>query len=145
MPVSDKFDELKERIEQADREIKEAAAQDEAELNAALKKARKSADDRAAELREKSTETSDNSKRQWLEAQSNWEKHIKHLRARMDEKKTEVDAARAADDAYDAEQDAMDAIDYAKSAVAEAEYAVLDALRLEKQADTLKESMAHSK
>jgi phytoene dehydrogenase-like protein len=144
MPVSDKFDELKQRIEQADQEIKAAAAQDEAELNAAVKKARKSADDRAAELRERSTETSDKTKRQWLEAQSDWEKHIKHIRARMDEKKTELDAVMAADDAHDAEEDAMDAIDYAKSAVAEAEYAVLDALRLEKQAETLKQSMAHS-
>jgi hypothetical protein len=59
----------------------------------------------------------------------------------MDEKKAELDVARAADDAYAAENDALDAIDFASSAVAEAEYAVLAALRSEKHAEELKQSM----
>lgn len=142
MSVSEKFGELKGRIEKADRAIQTAAAENEAELKNAVDKARKSADDRAEELRAKSKDTSDKTKRQWLEAQSNWNEHIKRIRTQMDAKKAELNTAMAADNAYDDETDALDAIDFASSAVAEAEYAVLNALRSEKHAEALKESMA---
>jgi len=113
-------------------------------LKSAVDKARKSADERAAELRAKSKESSDETKRQWLEAQSKWDEHIKHLRTQMDAKKAELDADRAIENAYEDETDAMDAIDYASSAVAEAEYAVLTALRSEKRAEELKHAVQHS-
>jgi hypothetical protein len=140
--MSDKFDELKERIEKADREIRKAAAESEAELHDSVEKARTTADDHAAKLRVKSKETSDKNRRQWLEAQSNWDDHVRRLRARMDEKKAELDVERAAENAYEDETDALDAIDFASSAVAEAEYAVLNALQSEKKAEEMKQALA---
>jgi len=142
MSVSDKFGELKERIEKADREIQAAAAENQAELKGAVDKARKSADDRAAELRAKSKDTADKTNRLWLDTQNDWNEHVKRIRARMDAKKAELNVAMAAEDAYDDETDAIDAIDFASSAVAEAEYAVLNALRSEKRVEALKESTA---
>jgi len=142
MSVSDKFGELKERIEKADREIQAAAAENQAELKGAVEKARKSADDRAAELRTKSKDTSDETNRLWLDALNDWNGHVKRIRARMDATKADLNIAMAAQDASDDETDAVDAIDFASSAVAEAEYAVLNALRSEKRVEALKESMA---
>jgi hypothetical protein len=142
MSVSEKFAELKARIEKADQEIQAAATENDAELKGVIDKARKSADNRAAELHANSKDASDKTKRQWLDAQNNWNEHIKHIRAQMDARKAELDVAIAAQDAYDDETDALDAIDFASSAVAEAEYAVLNALRSEKRAEALKESVA---
>ena len=142
MSVSDKFGELKERIEKADREIQAAAAENQAELKGAIDKARKNADERAAALRTKSKSTSDKTNRLWLDAQNDWNEHVKRIRARMDATKADLNIAMAAQDAYDDETDAVDAIDFASSAVAEAEYAVLNALRSEKRAEALKESKA---
>lgn len=143
MSISEKFGELRERVESADRDIRAAAAEDQAELQATLDKARKSADDRAADLRAKGKEASDQSGRQWGKAQQDWDEHVKRVRARIDAKKADLDVAAAEEDAYDAEANALDAIDFAKSAIAEAEYAVLDGLRAEKQAEALKQASAN--
>ena len=63
MSASDRFTELKHRVEKSESEIKEAASQDKADLSATTEHARKSADDRAAELRAKAQDTSDQAER----------------------------------------------------------------------------------
>jgi hypothetical protein len=141
--ISEKFGELTERVESADRDSRAAAAEDQAKLQATLDKARKSADDRATDLRAKGKEASDKSERQWDKAQEDWDEHVKRVRARIDARKTDLDVAAAEEDAYDAEVNALDAIDFAKSAIAEAEYAVLDGLRAEKQAEAPKQASAN--
>jgi DNA repair exonuclease SbcCD ATPase subunit len=130
MSASDRFTELKQRVEQADGEIKEAAAQDRAELSATAEQARKAADDRAAELRAKAQDTSD-------KVQSSWDQHVQRIRTRIQEKKTEHDIDSAKRHAEWAEADALDAVDFAEAAAVEAEYAVLDAAVARRNADEL--------
>jgi hypothetical protein len=73
MSASDNFTKLKEKVDSADREIREAAAQDTAELKAMVDEARKKADDRAAQLKAKSDEAAADAKRQWNEMQGDWD------------------------------------------------------------------------
>src|SRR4029453_553937 len=95
MSASDRFTELKQRVEKAESEIKEAAAQDKAELSATAEQARKAADNRAAELRAKAQDTSDKAEAHWNEVQSSWDQHVQRIRTRITEKKTEIDIDRA--------------------------------------------------
>ena len=54
---------LKQKVEEADRSIKAAVAQEDAELKATVDEVRKNADQRAAELRAKSEEAADQAER----------------------------------------------------------------------------------
>jgi hypothetical protein len=135
MAMSDDFTRLKEQVENADRTIKQAAAQEKGELKAAVEKARESADDRAAALRAKSQDAADDVERQWQEVQADWDDHVKRIRARIAAKRAAHDAKVAERDAEWAEADAVDAIYYASAAIEEAQYAVLDAVLARKNAD----------
>jgi hypothetical protein len=137
MLASDRFTELRKRVEKAESEIKEAAAQDRAELSATAEQARKAADDRTAELRARAQDTSDKAEAHWNEVQSSWDQHVQRTRTRIQEKKTEHDIDSARRGAEWAEADALDAVDFAEAAVVEAEYAVLDAAIARKNADEL--------
>ena len=137
MTASDSFTKLKQQVEKAERDIIAAASQNEAELEAKLDETRKSADDRAAELRAKTQAATDQAESRWREVQSDWDRHIQRMHERMDAKKAVHDAKVAEEDAEWAEADALDAIDFASSAAQEAEYAVLNAMRARKDADAL--------
>ena len=137
MPVSDNFTKLKDKVDSADRDIREAAARDTAELKAMVDQARRKADARAAELQAKAGETADQAERQWNEVQGDWDRHIKRIRGRIEAKKAAHDVDVAERDAEWAELDALDAIDFAYAAVEEAEYAVLDAVLARKDADVM--------
>jgi hypothetical protein len=140
MPVSVElrgdFAKLKGQVEEAQRTIVDAAAQDPTEVDAKADEARKSADARAAELQAE-TERADRSGNHWQQIRADWDRHIQHTRERMDAKKAAVDASVAENDAVSAEDDAYDAIDFAASAIEEAEYAVLGAVSARKKADAL--------
>jgi hypothetical protein len=143
MSVTDNFSKLKEQVEEADRTVKSAAEQNQAEIQSKVDEARRDADERAAELRAK-TESADREgesdregKSQWREMQADLNRHIERVRERMDAKKAAVDVNVADRDADWAEADAKDAIDFALSAIVEAEYATLDAMLARKNAAQL--------
>jgi hypothetical protein len=135
MSVSDDFTKLRAKADDADRSIRAAVAQDGADLTTTLQQARKDADERATALRLKSEEAAASTERQWHEVQSDWDEHVKRLRARVDAKKAAHDVKVAERDAESAELDALDAIDFAEAAIVEAEYAVLDAVQARRDAD----------
>jgi hypothetical protein len=128
MSVTDNFTKLKEQVEKADRTVKAAAEQNQAEIQAKVAEARQDADERAAELRAKGDEAAREGQSQWREMQADLNRHIERVRQRMDAKSAVVDAKVADRDADWAEADAEDAIAFALSAIVEAEYATLDAL-----------------
>jgi hypothetical protein len=129
MSVTDNFAKLKEQVEKADRTVKAAAEQNQAEIMAKVNEARRDADERAAELRAKTDKAAREGKEShWREMQADLDLHIARVRQRMDAKKAAVDANEAASDADWAEADAEDAIAFALSAIVEAEYATLDAM-----------------
>jgi hypothetical protein len=143
MPVTDNFAKLKEQVEEADRAVKAAAEQNQAEIQSKVDEARREADDRAAELRAK-TENADREGKSDREGESQWRgmqadlnRHIERVRERMDAKEAAVSADVADRDADWAEADAKDAIDFALSAIVEAEYATLDAMLARKNAAQL--------
>jgi hypothetical protein len=135
MRVSDDFAKLKGQVEEAERTIKEAAAEDHAEAETKIDKARQKADAQAAELRDKPQEADRDDG--WQQIRSDWDRHVQRTRGRIDAKKAKVDADVAESDAEWAEADAYDAIDFAASAILEAEYVVLDAVGTRKKADAL--------
>jgi hypothetical protein len=136
MPVSDEFAKLKGQVEEAERTIREAAAEDHAEAETKIDEARQKADTHAAEQRDKPQEADDRDDG-WQQIRSDWDGHRKRTRERIDAKKARVDASAAESDAEWAEADAYDAIDFAASAILEAEYVVLDAVGTRKKADAL--------
>jgi hypothetical protein len=137
MGPSDDFTKLKEQVEEADRTIKAAVAQEDAELKGMVEDARKKADDRAAQLRAKTTEAADQAERQWNQMQTDWDKHVKRIREHVDARKAEIDSGLAEDDAQWAEADAYDAVTFAESAIEEAQYAVLDAVMARRRANVM--------
>ena len=130
------FAKLKGEVEEAQRTIIEAAEQDQADVDAKVDEARRSADARAAELRDK-PQQADRPESHWQQVRSDWNQHVQGTRAHIDSKKAEVDANGAREDAEWAEVDAEDAISFAESAITEAEYAVLEAIRMRKKANAL--------
>ena len=130
------FAKLKEEVEEAERTIIEAAGQDQAGVDAKVDEVRRSADARAAKLRDKPKEA-DRPESHWEQVRSDWDQHVQHTRAHIDAKKAALDASDAKDAAEWAEVDAEDAINFAASAITEAEYALLDAVRARKRADAL--------
>ena len=141
MEASDDFTKLKEQVDEADRSIKAAVAQKDAELKAMVDDARKKADDRAAQFGAKTTEAAGQAagqaQSQWNQVQSDWDKHVKRTREHIDARKAEMDAGLAEDDAKLAEADAYDAVTFAESANEEAKYAVLDAVMARRRADAM--------
>jgi hypothetical protein len=132
------FAKLKDEVEEAQRTIIEAAEQDEAGVDAKIDETRRSADARAAKLRDKpKTERPES---HWEQVRSDWDQHVQQTRAHIDAKKAALDASDAEDAAEWAETDAEDAINFAASAITEAEYALLDAVRARKRADALSRS-----
>jgi hypothetical protein len=127
MSASDRFSELRQRVEQGESNIKAAASEDSAKLKAKADEARKAADEHAAQFAATAQETSEQAESHWNELQSSWDQHVQHIRQRIAEKKAEHDVASAKRDAEWAESDAVNAVDFAMAAVEEAEYAVLDA------------------
>lgn len=130
------FAKLKGEVEEAERTIIEAAEQDQTDIDVKVNEARRSADARAAELRDK-PQQADRSDNHWQQIRSDWNQHIQSTRAHIDAKKAAIDANDAEDDAAWTEIDAEDAIDFAESAIMEAEYAVLNAVRARKKANAL--------
>lgn len=131
------FAKLKGEVEEAQRAIIEAAAQDQAaDVDAKVNEVRRSADARAAALRDK-PQQADRPESHWQQVRSDWAQHIQTTRAHLDAKKAAIDANDAEDDATWTEIDAEDAISFAESAIMEAEYAVLNAVRARKKANAL--------
>ena len=73
MSVTDNFAKLKEQVEKADRSVKAAAEQNQAEIQAKVDEARRDADERAAELRAKSKEAAREGESNWREMQADLE------------------------------------------------------------------------
>jgi hypothetical protein len=136
MAVSEEFAKLKGQVEEAERTIKEAAAEDPAEAEIKVDEARQKADAHAAEQRDKPQEADDRDDG-WQKIRSDWDRHVQRTRERIDAKKASVEAGDAERDAEWADADAYDAIDFAASAILEAQYLVLDAVGTRKKADAL--------
>ena len=97
MPVSDEFAKLKGQVEEAERTIREAAAQDHAEAETKVDEARQKADARATEQRDKAQEADRDDG--WQQVRSDWDKHVQRTRERIDAKKATADANAAEDEA----------------------------------------------
>ena len=113
MSASDRFSEFRQQVEQAESDIKAAASEDSATLNAKADEARKAADDHAAQFAAMAQDTSEQAEAHWNELQGSWDQHVQHIRQRIAEKKAEHDAASAERDAEWAESDAVNAVDFA--------------------------------
>jgi DNA repair exonuclease SbcCD ATPase subunit len=137
MELSNDFTKLKAQVDQANQNVRAAAAQDREALKAKLAEARKSSDDLSSELLTKAREATGEVEHSWNEVKSNWDQHVKRTRDRIDARQAELDAGIAAREAQWAEVDARDAIDFATAAIYEAEYAVLDAMQMRAEADRL--------
>jgi hypothetical protein len=135
--ATQKFSKLKDQMDQAAKTVASAASEDERAVQAKLDDARKDADDRAAELRARAQDASDDAADHWHKIRSDWDQHVARSRKRIDEAKAQLDASTAVRDLEWAENDAIDAIDFASAAITEAEYAVLDALRARQNAEAL--------
>jgi hypothetical protein len=140
MSASDRFSELRQRVEQGESNIKAAASEDSAKLKARADEARKAADEHAAQFAAMAQDTSEQAESHWNELQSSWDQHIQRIRQRVAEKKAEHDVASAKRDAEWAESDAVTAVDFALGAVEEVEYAVLDAAVARANADAMASS-----
>ena len=99
MPASTEFTKLKEQVEGADERIRASAAKGADELKAMVDEARTKADARADELSSKAREAGDTAEAHWNQVQSDWDRHIKQIRKRIDAKKAELDADVAERDA----------------------------------------------
>jgi len=131
------FAKLKDQVDQAAKTVASAASEDEKAVQAKLDDARKDADARAAELRAKAQDASDDAADHWHKIRSDWDQHVARSRKRIDDAKADLDADAAVRDLQWAENDAIDAIDFASAAITEAEYAVLDAVRARQNAEAL--------
>jgi len=76
MSVKDNFAKLKEQAEKADRTVKAAEEQNQAEIKAKVDEARRDADARAAELRAKTDEAAREGESNWREMQADLNRHI---------------------------------------------------------------------
>src|SRR5262249_48073376 len=108
MPAADGFTKLKGQIEEAERTIRAAASEGEADVKAKLEEARENADERAAKLRTRSQDGGSQAADHWQEVRSDWERHLARMRERIDSQKTALDTAVAASDVESATADAMD-------------------------------------
>jgi hypothetical protein len=144
MTASDRFTDLREQVERAEREVRAAAAETRAAVDVRLDDARRRADDLTAGMRERAREDADQADAHWQALHRSWDEHVQRVRRRIDEHDTAVDLGWAQRDAAVAEADALDAIAFAASSIGEAEYAVLDALRARGEADALAASSSPS-
>src|SRR4029453_16388894 len=92
MSVTDNFAKLKEQVEKADRTVKAAAEQNQAEIKAKVDEARRDADERGAELGAKTDEAAREGESNWREMQADLNRHIEGVRQRVDAKKAAVEA-----------------------------------------------------
>ena len=136
------FAKLKEQVDLAAKTVASAASEDEKAVQAKLDEARKDADARAADLRARTQEASDDAADNWHKIRTDWDQHVARSRKRIDEAKAQLDVSAAVQDMEWAENDAIDAIDFASAAITEAEYAVLDAVRARQNAEALEGATA---
>ena len=87
MPASTEFTKLKEQVEGADQRIRASVSQGTDELKAMVDEARSKADARADEISTKAHEAGDTAEAHWGQVQSDWDRHIKQIRKRIDAKK----------------------------------------------------------
>ena len=80
----------------------------------------------------------DNASSEWQEIRDKWHAHVTTVRARVHQKKDQIDAYNAGVDVDMAEAYAYDAIEFALDAIDEAEYAALDAIYARADAEALK-------
>ena len=92
MAASTEFTKLKEQVEAADQRIRASAGKGADELKAMVDQARTKADARADEISTKAHEAGDTAEAHWNQVQSDWDRHIKQIRKRIDAKKAEHDA-----------------------------------------------------
>jgi len=135
--LSDALEQLAEQARAIEQNVREAEADQRAQLEAKAAEARKAADEHAEQVRAKETGAAEGAERSWARLQRQWDEHVARLRKSLDEAKANLDVTIAAERAESAELDAMDAIDFATSALDEAQYAVLNAEVLRQEADQL--------
>jgi hypothetical protein len=99
MTASDRFTDLREQVERAEREVRAAAAETRAAVDARLDDARRRADDLTAGMRERAREDADQADAHWQALHRSWDEHVQRVRRRIDEHDTAVDLAWAQRDA----------------------------------------------
>jgi vacuolar-type H+-ATPase subunit I/STV1 len=137
MALSDQLTELAARAKQAEDRAAAAQGKSKAGLQADVKTARASAQERAKKLRESADANKNKLSVWWYDLQHTWNEHVAKIRDDIDAKQAEHDVDRAERRAEHRADDAMFAVDFAYSAIEEAEYAVLDAELARKEADEL--------
>ena len=86
MSVSaDNFDKLSTKIDEAKRSIRAAVSESEAEVKTKVEEARKHSDDLAADLGAKARASAGESSDHWQQIQSDWERHRRDVRRRIDQ------------------------------------------------------------
>src|SRR5262245_40818627 len=120
MSVSDDFTTLREKVEQADRDIRAAVARDDDELRAAVDELQRRAGQRAAQLRARSSGAADRAEGRWNEVRNDWDRHVRRIRERVQAREAAHDVKVAERNADEAEADALDAVSFAEAAVEEA-------------------------
>ena len=128
MTALERFSQLTDQVEQAERNIRSAVAEDHATLQARLDGARRDADERSNQLRARIAESAEGAARtddRWQELHRSWEQHVERVRQRVAEHKAGREANRAERDAQRAEADALDALVFAAAVIEESRYAVL--------------------
>ncbi len=134
MTALERFSQLTDQVEQAERNIRSAVAEDHATLQARLDGARRDADERSNQLRARIAESAESAESaegaartddRWQELHRSWEQHVERVRQRVAEHKAGREANRAERDAQRAEADALDALVFAAAVIEESKYAVL--------------------
>jgi hypothetical protein len=137
MALSDQLTELAARAKEAEDHAAAVQGKAKADVEADVKTARASAQDRAKKLRESAEANKNKLSVWWYDLQRTWNEHVAKIRDDIDAKRAEHDKDRAERRAEHRADDAVFAVEFAYAAIEEAEYAVLDAELARMEADEL--------
>ena len=127
MTASDQLYKLADRAKQAEQNIGEAKAKNEAALREDVERAREASRKRGGGAQVEIYNAEAQASSSVAKVQGDWNEHVAQMRDDIDETKAEHEVSRAQRRAKRAEGDAEAAVNFAYAALVEAEYAVLDA------------------
>lgn len=142
--TNDRFNELAQKVSEAQVDIKAALNKSRDELVAQVDQAQTTAEQQADRMNAKSPQKRAGAEAGWKALKEKWHAHLAKLHRKAEDRKAEHDASTAQVKAEMAEGDAYDAVDFALGAVQEAEYAVLYAVLVRSDADALTDSRSGS-
>jgi hypothetical protein len=133
MATNATFNQLQDRVNEANVKIKAAATENRAALQAQVEQAKSTAEQLAGQI---PAQARGGAEAGWQSMKEKWQAHVEDLHNKAADKKAERGARKAQANAEAAEGYADAAISFAIAAVQEAEYAVLDAALARADADS---------